>query len=276
MATDRSRGVAESEVSCKISQQKPPHETQMSLIDRLNRLVRSNLNDLSSRAARRQVLGEVHENLREARSQLVECRLAERRLVEEYESLLDESYQWEERALLALKANDEPLARKALLRKHELNRRAAAIKEQLDSHRTYMTDLNRSLDAIDVKLGAIRDRRAQTPPPVGPTYKQQQSYTSPQLERQIQKTARLEAEAELGGLGKQEIFDEFDEMASKLDHAGAEIDALRELSTPQSGQLTDADALEKKFRKMENDRQLDRLKDKADDLKDLRRRLDEE
>lgn len=248
----------------------------MSLIDRLNRLVRANLNDLSSRAARHQVLGEVHENLREARSQLVECRLAERRLVEEYETMLDESYQWEERALLALKANDEPLARKALIRKHELNRRAGAIKEQLDSHRTYMMDLNRSLDAIDIKLGAIRDRRAQTEPPIGPAYEKPHSQASPQLERQIHKTAQLEAEAELGGLGQPELFDAFDEMAAKLDHAGAEIDALRELSTHDSDQITDADALEKKFRKMETDRQLDRLKDNADDLTDLRRRLDEE
>ncbi|MBN1946265.1 MAG: PspA/IM30 family protein [Bradymonadales bacterium] len=249
----------------------------MSVIERLNRLVRANLNDFISRGAGRGALMEVKRSLSEARAQLIECRATEKRLAQEYEGYLDEALSWEERAMLALRAGDEPLARKALQRKYQVEKQAREVKRQLDDQRAYMVDLSRSLDAIEVKLEAVREHsrvsRGQEGrvgevgrgvPPVGP--------------RSIepQRLADLEAEAELGRLVTPESFTAFDDMASRISRAEAETEALRELdSSPTSG-WEPTDAIDARFRELEIKRDMDRLAGRGDALSDLRRLLDEE
>jgi phage shock protein A len=261
----------------------------MSVLDRMNRLVRANLNDLASRASGRRMFGEVRETLREGKAQLVESRMAEKRLNEEYQTLLDESQAWEDRAVLALRAGDESLARRALERKYEVDGRARGVKQDLDAHRAHITDLHRSFDAIEVKLQALRERgRAAS------HYDAPLPRTATPTEAPIDeglhaadgpppRWARTEADAELGTLGRPELFDDFEAMSSRLTRAEAELDAIRELHA-ESGPLGDLDPLhddlEARFRDLEADRDLARLKDRAqrepNDLDALRRRLDEE
>ena len=244
----------------------------MGVLERLNRLVRANLNDLASRAAGRSVLGEVRGSLRDAKAQLVESRLAERRLAKAYDDLLDESQAWEDRALIALKGNDEPLARKALERKYEVDRRARVVKEELDGQRAYLTDLRRSLEAMEVKLQAVRERArtARTAAERTPAASALPSGNPPPS----QPSAELEARAELGTLGGSDLFDSFDEMGDRLARAEAELDALRELG-PGSDWGID-DPLAERFRELETRRDLERLKRSSGDLDDLRKRLEDE
>jgi phage shock protein A len=252
----------------------------MSVMSRLNRLVRANLNDLTSRVARREVVVEVREGLKEARAQQVQTRIAERRLATEYERLLDESADWERRAELALRSGDEGLARKALLQKHQLDRRADAVKKQLDEERAHLVDLDRTLEAVELKIQGLRDRGvagagagavAGAPPSATP----RAGAMPPSAASGTARTAELEAKAELGLMGSPELFDTFEEMSSRLADSEAEIDALRELSAPEPAQPVTPD-MEAAFRRLEADQSLDALRQKQDDLAALRRRLDEE
>lgn len=257
----------------------------MSLINRLNRLVRANLNDLASRASGGgRVFREVRDSLREAKTQMVECRLTEKRLQAEYDSLLDQSYAWEDRAMLALRANDEELARRALGRKHDIDRRARAVKEQLDEQRAYLVDLDRSLEAIEVKLEALREGTDVAQRPAPQAAPREARRPAPSAARrdpeQARRLADLEAKAELGSLGEPELFGTFEEMSSRLSQAEAELEAYRELSGSHApieptGEVSD-DELERRFRELETNRDLKRLHRKADRLDDLRRRLDED
>lgn len=244
----------------------------MGVLKRLNRLVRANLNDLASRAASRDVMYEVDESIRDARSNQVEARIAERRLSKEYEDLLDHAGGWEQRAELALRAGDEDLARRALMKKHEHDRRAQAVKEQLDEQQAYLVDLDRSLEAIELKLEGMRDMGRATRARPSPSTPPPRSGAS----RPDSRTARLEAEAELGSLGDHDSFQAFDEMASRMSYAEARIDALRELSALEGDDLAPDPDLESKFRQLETDRELDRLKKRQDELGELRRRSSEE
>ena len=240
----------------------------MSVLKRLNTLVRSNLNDISSRLGGREMVREMKSSVREAKTQQVEARVIERRLLKEYEGFLDEAASWEQRAEMALRAGDESLARQAIIRKQEVMRRAQAIKQSLDEQQAYLLDLETSIQAIEVKFQGYHERQSAIHGPSTPG-----ALPWP-VSNPYARTADLEASAELGGLGDSETFDKFDEMAGRIEHSDARYEAMRELQ----GDLDEAEDvdLEKKFQQLESNRQLKRLKKKDDSLDELRRRLDEE
>lgn len=238
----------------------------MSVLKRMNMLVRSNLNDLSSRLGRRDMLREVDTSLREAKTQQVEARAMERRQLKQYEALLDEGAEWEHRAELALRAGDEGLARQALARKQKVLRRANAIKETLDEQQAYLIDLERSMQAIEVKFDGMRDHQRA----LGGT-----SATGRSPSRYARSDRTL-ADAELGSLGDRETFDKFDAMADRISDAEAQFEAMRELSGESDGATRDGGGLEDRFRQLEAGRQLKQLKRKSTKLDELRRRLEEE
>lgn len=59
----------------------------------------------------------------------------------------------------ALRDGDEERARAHLVEKQRVQTRAQELKHKLEQQREYMADLNRSLDALQVKLDAARDSR---------------------------------------------------------------------------------------------------------------------
>lgn len=241
----------------------------MSVLKRLNTLVRSNLNDLSSRVGQRNVMREVTSSVREAKAQQVEVRALEKRLSREYEALLDEAAQWEQRAEMALRSNNEELARQALGRKQQIDRRAQGIKQSLDEQQSYLLDLESSMHAIEVKFDGMRDHQravsgASSSRPVG-------AKPAARYER----TASLEASAELSGFGDPDTFATFDRMSDRIDVAEAQFEAMRELNADLDPAAHDTE-LEAKFRHLETDKQLDKMKKKSDSMDELRRRLEEE
>jgi len=212
---------------------------------------------------------EVTSSVREAKAQQVEARAIEKRLSREYEALLDQAYQWEQRAEMALRSNNEGLARQALARKQQIDRRAQGIKQSLDEQQSYLLDLESSMHAIEVKFDGMRDhQRAVSGASSGGVGQ------TPQAGR-YDRTASLEASAELTGLGDAETFSTFDRMADRIDSAEAQFEAMRELNADLDPSARDSD-LEAKFRHLETDKQLDKMKSKSDSMDELRRRLEEE
>lgn len=132
----------------------------MSILDRLNLLVRANLNEVSARAgsAWQGTLRDMESSLRDAHRQLAELRADERRLVDQVRAKREKVDQWEDRAMMALKSSDEDLAREAIIIKNQTMREVERLREQLDSHRTYMRDMESSLEALQVKLDASQSR----------------------------------------------------------------------------------------------------------------------
>lgn len=155
----------------------------MGLLDRLNLLVRSELNALrgqrdapdSPRAdrddapghdRRRQpsvTLAEIESTLREARVRLKQVLQDERRLERELEGCRKRESDLEERAMQALRAGDERGAREALADRNTAARLTRKVRLELEEHRTYVADLMRGLEALERKLDAHTLRDA--PPP---------------------------------------------------------------------------------------------------------------
>jgi phage shock protein A len=145
----------------------------MGLLDRLNLLIRSNINlitggddtedDTSAHPSRHDILNEVNATLQDARRQTAQLMRDERRLEREQQTLRADIQRWEDRALTALQADDEASARDALIVKHRANQRLLRVEEELTAVRTYLTDLLRSTERLESKRDTLRVRPAAIP-----------------------------------------------------------------------------------------------------------------
>ena len=136
----------------------------MGILDRINLLVRSNVNELMNRSDSPErtldrSIQDMQGSIGEARAQLRVCEQNEARLLRQWERAREEALQWEDRAMQALRDGDESRARAHLVEKQRVQTRAEGLKRELEQQREYMADLNRSLDALQVKLDAARDSR---------------------------------------------------------------------------------------------------------------------
>ena len=107
----------------------------MGIFSRLGTLIKSNLNDLISRAEDpekmlNQVLLEMQQQLVEAKKAVAVAIADEKRLQKQYNAELDKSKEWERKAMLAVRAGDDNLARQALVRKQEHENIAAQFQQQ--------------------------------------------------------------------------------------------------------------------------------------------------
>ncbi len=273
----------------------------MSILDRLNLLIRSNLNDTLGRHGRpsaRKALSEMESSLREARRRQAELRRDEKRLIQQIREERERADRWEDRAMLALRKDDEELAREALLVKNDAVRKARQLRDQLDDHRAHMQDIERALEALEHKLEGTRskmralsqERRKSSPPARRPTSGDRSGAEWDERLRQRSRSgAPSTTEPMDPALGESfdtsGTFREMDRMASKIDGMEAEIEAMRELS--DIGGDGRREELERIFSSMEGRRRPrhdesgrrreDRRRDQPpldDDLADLKKKFE--
>ncbi|HVT08173.1 MAG TPA: PspA/IM30 family protein, partial [Polyangia bacterium] len=96
----------------------------MGLFSRLGTLIKSNLNDLISKAEDpqkmlNQIVLEMQNQLVEAKKQVATSIADEKRLKKQWDEQVELSAEWERKAMLAVRAGDDALAKEALARKSE-------------------------------------------------------------------------------------------------------------------------------------------------------------
>ncbi len=270
----------------------------MSIMDRLNLLIRSNLNDTlgkSSGASADKALAEVGKSLREARRHRATLRRDEKKLVAQIREERDKTNQWEERAMLALRNDDEELAREALVVKNQSMRRVEGLRDELDDLRSQIEDIERALEALEHKLEGTKSRL--------------KARSSGRSKSSTRRRSREEAweekfERRRGGRSQgsssrrpepadpdvSDAFDttrqsrEFNRMASKIDGMEAEVEAMRELSDLDGDR--DRRDLEDRFQSLEGRRRSSRSESSSrdqrrprpseddDDLADLKKKFE--
>ncbi len=273
----------------------------MSILDRLNLLIRSNLNDSlgkhGSRSAR-QALSDMEGSLREARRQQADLRRGEKQLIAQVRQAREKADQWEDRAMMALRDGDEELAREALIVKNRAMRDARQLRDQLDDHRAHMQDIERALEALEHKLEGTRNRlrarsrdsrrRSQRSSKRLPRQGDEDAWDAEMRRRARKRRSASSASSLPPDPDVSETFDtsrefgEMDRMASKIDGMEAEIEAMRELD--DIGGDSRRAELERIFRSMEqrggpekDDRSSRRRSQKPpvdDDLADLKKKFE--
>lgn len=136
----------------------------MGLFDRVNRLVRANLNAAVSAAEDPekildQAIVDMQEDLVQLRQAVASAIASQKRTQQQYDKAQAEANTWYQRAQLALQKGDETLAREALSRKKAQADAAAALKAQLDQQTGNVDQLKRNLIALEGKISEAKTKK---------------------------------------------------------------------------------------------------------------------
>ncbi len=202
----------------------------MGLFDRVNRLVRSNLNAVVSSAEDpekilEQTVIDMQEDLVRMRQAVAQAIASQKRLQQQYNQSQTQSGEWQRRAQLALQKGDENLAREALTRRKTFNDTANGMQTQLAQQTTQVDTLKRNLTALESKLAEAKTKKEML------TARARAAKASEQINKVMGRTDTASA---IGA---------FDRMEDKVLQMEARSEAVAELTT---------DNLETQFAQLES------------------------
>ena len=205
----------------------------MGIFARLGSLLKSNINDLISKAEDpekmlSQVLLDMQQQLVEAKKQVAVAIADEKRLQKQAEGESEKSKEWERKAMVAVRAGDDVLAKEALTRKQEHDNIASQYQQQWMAQKAAVDKLKDALRMLNNKIEEAKRKK--------------NLLVARKKRAEAQKTI---AET-MSGLSNTSAFETFDRMSQKIDQLEAEAEAGAELA----GELT-GDALESKFQQLE-------------------------
>jgi len=221
----------------------------MGIFSRLAQLIKSNLNDLISRSEDpekmlNQVVLDMSNQLVEAKKQVAASIADEKRLAKQLEQETTSAQEWERRAMMALRAGNETLAKEALARKRESDELAATYRDQWTKQSASVEQLKKALRLLNDKIEEAKRKK------------------NVLIARKKRAEAQKAIQETMSGLNDQSAFATFDRMAEKVDQIEAEADAQTELADAFTG-----DALESQFSHLEQTHSAD------DDLVVLKRKM---
>ena len=227
----------------------------MGILERIRTVLKSNINALISKAEDpekmlNQLIMDMNEQLLEAKKSVAMAIADEKKLERQALENKGQGEDWERKAMLAVKAGKDDLAKEALTRKQEYDGYAASFQKEFESQHASVEQLKDALRQLQAKIEEAsrkknlliaRAKRAEA-------------------QKQIQQT--------MGSLSATSSFDTFDRMAQKVDQVEAEAEAMKELGSVSADQK-----LEDKFKELESSDQsaeklLEDLKAKMGQIED--------
>ncbi len=207
----------------------------MGIFDRLKTVISSNMNDLIAKAENpekmlNQMIIDMNEQLIESKKAVAMAIADEKRLEREVIDNKAKAEDWEKKAVLAVRAGRDDLAKEALLRKQEhesyvgqLGTQWQAQKESVEKLKVSLRELQTKIEEASRKKNILvaRAKRAEAQDKINKTMSSLQ--------------------------GNKSAFDTFDRMAKKIDELEARTEAQKELEDVSSGA-----SLEKQFAALES------------------------
>lgn len=221
----------------------------MGMFARLATLIKSNLNDLISRSEDpekmlNQVVIDMANQLIEAKKQVAVSIADEKRLAKQAEQEAANAAEWERRAMLAIKAGDDNLAKEALNRKKEHDALATTYKDQWQKQKQAVDQLKTALRLLNSKIEEAKRKK------------------NVLIARKKRAEAQKAIQETMSGLNNASAFETFDRMSTKIDQIEAEAEAASEIAEQYTG-----DTLASKFGHLEATAGAD------DDLLALKRKM---
>ena len=205
----------------------------MGFFDRFKRVVKSNLNDLISKAENpekmlNQLIIDMNEQLIESKKSVASAIADEKKLERQMNQQMKEASDWEGKAVLAVKAGKDDLAKEALVRKQEYTELATQYKEQWVAQHQSVEQLKQSLRQLQQKIDEAQRKKNLL------------------VARSKRARAQKKIQDTMGSMANSSAFDAFDKMAAKVDRMEAEVDAMKELED-----MGKEDDLEAQFKQLE-------------------------
>ena len=194
----------------------------MGVLDRLSRLIRSNINDLIARAENpekmlSQIIEDMRRQLAQAKQEVAVAIADERKLRAQFEESRRQAESWEGRARLAIREGRDDLARQALMRGQEHAGHARDLDEQWRTHRAETEKLKDSLRQLNEKIEEAKRKKNLL----------------------IAKQKRAEAQKRIHdtvqGIEDKSAFRAFDRMTAKIEDAERRALASAEISEELTG-----------------------------------------
>jgi phage shock protein A len=206
----------------------------MGIFSRLKTLISSNINDLINKAEKPEKM--LNQLVVDMNSQLIESKKAvamaiadEKKLEREVQNQAAQAQEWERKAMLAVQAGQDDLAREALLRKQEYDNAHAEYRKQWEAQKASVDQLKESLRDLQNKIDEAQRKKNLL----------------------VARAKRAEAQQKIQSTissvqGNRSAFEAFDRMAAKVDQMEAEAAATKELE-----EVSTNASLEKRFAELE-------------------------
>jgi phage shock protein A len=220
----------------------------MGIFDRLSTMIRSNINDLISRAENPekmldQLIIDMKSQLAKAKQQVASAIADEKKLLADAESTKKQAEDWERRAMLAVQENRDDLAKQALMRYNESLQGAQQLHETWVKSKTETEALKNSLRQLNDKIEEAKRKK------------------NILVARARRAEAQQRIQETMSGMSDKGAFESFERMAEKIEHAERKAIAAAELHEEFAG-----DTLMQQFQQLEykgsSDQQLLELKAK--------------
>lgn len=221
----------------------------MGVFSRLAQLIKSNLNDLISKSEDpekmlNQVIVDMNQQLVEAKKQVAVAIADEKRLEKSVQNEQATASEWERKAMLAVRAGNDQLAKEALLRKKEHDGLTAQYREQWEKQAAAVNQLKTALRALNDKIEEAKRKK------------------NVLVARKRRAEAMKSIQETMSGLSETSAFETFDRMQQKIEQMESEAEAGAEIAEQYSG-----DTLKSKFRTLEQTAGADQ------ELEDLKRKM---
>jgi phage shock protein A len=178
----------------------------MSIFTKLSTVIKSNINDLISRAENpekmlNQIILDMRDQLAKAKREVAAAIADERKLRSQLDEEVKQARQWEQRAMLAVKEGRDDLAKQALIRQQEHTERARAIEQTWQGQANETEKLKGSLRQLNDKIEEAKRKRNLL------IAKQKRA----QAQKRIHET--------MSGLSDSSAFEAFNRMAEKIEES---------------------------------------------------------
>ena len=206
----------------------------MGIFSRLKTLISSNVNDMIGKAENpekmlNQLLIDMNEQLIESKKSVALAIADEKKLEREVLNQENQTREWERKAMLAVNAGKDDLAKEALLRKQEHENSLVEYKKQWEAQKASTGQLKEALRDLQNKIEEAQRKKNLL----------------------VARAKRAEAQQKIQSTissvaGSHSAFEAFDRMAQKVDQLEAQAEAAKELEDFSSGS-----SLEKRFAELE-------------------------
>ena len=205
----------------------------MGIFDRLSTMIRSNINDLISRAENPekmldQLVIDMKSQLAKAKQQVASAIADEKKLQADAESMKKQADDWERRAMLAVQENRDDLAKQALVRYNESLQGAQQLHETWVSHKAETESLKNSLRQLNDKIEEAKRKK------------------NILVARARRAEAQQRIQETMSGLSDKSAFESFERMTERIEHQERKAIAAAEIQEEFSG-----DSLVQQFQSLE-------------------------
>lgn len=194
----------------------------MGIFGRIGTLLKANINDLVSKAEDpekilNQLILDMKEQLIAAKKEVAVSIADEKRLKKQLDNELHVAREWEKKAMMAVRAGRDDLAKEALSRKQEHDQLASEYKAHWEAQKAAADKLRDSLRQLNAKIEEAKRRKNLL------------------IARQKRAEAQKTITETMAGLNDTSAFDAFERMSEKIEQIEAEAEASAELAEGFTG-----------------------------------------